>query len=1007
MIGDQNQPDDRMLAEFAAQHFSDEFGAEPFTDRLSAGIFRIWVWAARVLPTLAGWFSVALLVSVVLGGLLDLVVLQGAWFGSPVAGIPAVALMTALGVSTLCLRQGRGIAPAVQRAGLVLAMLAAVISLLLLLDWAIDSIGPAWQGTGDWKFPQGAHLIAVTLLGLGLATLDRDAPRFLWSGFLVPMCGLAVLVTLVVNGYEVRNLVDTEADFGESLIASVSLMALFGGFVFLRCERGLARILLEHGPGPAATRLMVPTALLLVILVGLVDYVTGNLGADTADISSGSTQVTILFVLLTVTYMLSRLLQRYFRESQVAGADLLDRAAILENLLEGVGVVSIETRKLVYNNRRLEILFGYGPGELLELELDALVPGDQSPEESALREASRHRVMDEGSTVDTLRSKRKDGTDIWGRSTAIRTESLRFGPVLVWSFSDVSDEHRRRQEKAEVDRLFRAVFARSPIGLTLGRTDHTFEMVNPAFCEITGYSEGELLARTFDEITHPDDLSEDRRLATEMFGGRIAAFEFEKRYVRKDGRAVWVKLTSAPLPEDSAGNRLALSIVEDVTASRAFNEELVYMADHDELTGLLNRRRLGMELERAVEEQLGLGVAVLLLDLDNFKFINDRYGHHVGDRLIVEAADVLARRLRGAGTLARQGGDEFVVVLTDITADNAVRMAEEFVDLIARGAKIETEGIYARLTVSIGVAHSGPGDGLSDETILQLADIALYEAKDEGRNTVKLFDPDEDTRMQRGVDWTARISTAIEEGGLVAFAQPILGLGYKGDQIFELFVRMRTDDGVLHGPDSFLPVAEQHDLVQGIDAWMVRRAIELLVEQKEQGIRTRLAVNLSGRSLSDRRLLETIAAEIGRAGVDPSLLIFEITETSAIRNVADARSFTETLSELGCGFSLDDFGSGFASFRHLDTIDYDFVKIDGEFVLSMSQDESSRILVKAMIEMTTALGKYTIAEMVEDIETLELLVDLGVDCAQGYLIGRPKDVSEIDFGATIERPTRP
>jgi diguanylate cyclase (GGDEF)-like protein/PAS domain S-box-containing protein len=907
----------------------------------------------------------------------------------------------------LCLRQGRGIAPAVQRTGTVLALLVLAVSALLILDWAIDPIGPLWQGTGSWRFPQGAHLIAVVLLGLGLATIDRDPPRFLWSGLLVPLCSFAVLATLVINGYEVGNLVDSDADIGKSVIASAVLVALLGGFVFLRCERGLARLLLEHGPGPAATRLMVPTAVLLVALVGLVEHVTDSLGAEGSDLSNGSTQMTILFVLLAVTYVLSRLLQRYYQQSQIADADLRDRAAILENLLEGVGVVSLETRKLVYNNRRLEVLLGYGPGEMLALDLDALIPDDESPEEAALRRASRQRVIEEGSTVDTLRSVRKDGSEIWGRSTATRTESLRFGPVVVWSFGDVTEEHRRRQEKAEADKLFRELFDRSPVGLSLVRSDHTFASVNPAFCEITGYSEAELLTMTFDEITHPDDLERDRELSGQMFGGRTAGFELEKRYLRKDGSVVWVKLTSAPLADGSPDNGLALSIVEDVTDSRKLHEELTYLADHDELTGLLNRRRLGMELERVAGDRSESGVAVLLLDLDNFKFINDRFGHHVGDRLIVETADVLARRLRGHDTLARQGGDEFVVVLADVAPEDAVRLGEEFVDLIAKEVMIEAVGIFARLTVSVGVAHSVRGDDLSAETLLQRADIALYEAKDEGRNTVKLYDPDESTSMQRGVDWTASINSAIEDGSFVAFGQPVLGLDYDGDQIYELFVRMETADGILHGPDSFLPIAERHDLIQGIDRWMVGRALELLTEHEERGIRARLAVNLSAKSIGDSRFLRAVTTQISNAGIDTSLLIFEITETSAMRNVDDSCAFAESLSELGCGFALDDFGSGFASFRHLDTIDYDFVKIDGEFVRSMNREESSRILVKAMIEMTRALDKCTIAEMVEDIETLDLLAGLGVDCAQGYLIGRPRDVSEIDFGAPVEFPARP
>lgn len=998
--------DDQVLADLAVRLLAEGRPSGDADDRLAPRLFEAWSWIARHSSTWAGWFALGALVLVAAGHAVGPSAFEGGWLGAPGGRLVPVILLALLGVATLLLREGRGLAPATHRLGVTIAAVSSAVSLLLLVSLAGSFLDLAWAQEGAWREPLPTRLLAVALLGAGLATIDRGAPKYRWTSVLVPLAGVALLLTLVDTGYDVGNLIEKDAGLDGSLLTTATLVGLYAGFVFLRCGRGLAHLLLEHGPGSAAVRLMIPAALVLVLVVGIVEHLTGDPGGSASDFGTGWSQAATLSVLVALTYPLSRQLQSYYHESESAAADLSDRAAILENLFEGVGVIGVHDRRFIFNNRRLEELLGYDEGELVGVSYRKLIPEDETKDEAEVREELRRRLFSEGSSVEETRCLRKDDSVVQGRSASILTDSRRYGPVIVWSFSDLTSEYSALQAKEKADLVFREVFDRSPVGLSMIRADHGFETVNPAFCRITGYSEEELLTMTFDEITHPDDLARDRELSGEMFGGNSTGFIMEKRYIRKDGEVVWVQLSTAPLREDGEGNDMALSIIEDITARRVMTDELSYMADHDVLTGVFNRRRLGHELERTLsdDDAAGRGVALLLLDLDNFKFINDRYGHSVGDQLIVIASEVLSGRLRADDVLARQGGDEFVIMLRGTSVENAMSVARELTEIIARDARIETAEVSAQITASVGIAYAPPGEYTSEDSLLRCADIAMYEAKEEGRNKIKLYDPTEDTNMERGVGWTGRIARAVETDGFVAFAQPILLLDSPEEMSYELFVRMKDEDGTLHPPGVFLPVAERHDLVQGIDRWMFCQAVELLAAHRDAGIRVRLSVNLSGKSLGDPKLLDLIASKVAANGIDPELIVFEITETSAIRNVAQARTFSTAISELGCSFALDDFGSGFASFSYLQAMDFKYVKIDGEFVRGMVEDDSSRFLVKAMIDMAQGLGQRAVAEMVEDRETFDLLRELGVDSVQGYLIGRPEPVGGIDFHQPVAWP---
>ncbi|MDQ3631239.1 MAG: EAL domain-containing protein, partial [Actinomycetota bacterium] len=445
----------------------------------------------------------------------------------------------------------------------------------------------------------------------------------------------------------------------------------------------------------------------------------------------------------------------------------------------------------------------------------------------------------------------------------------------------------------------------------------------------------------------------------------------------------------------------------DVTEQKRSESKLQHLADHDALTGLFNRRRFEEELARGVAHatRYGGGLAALVLDVDNFKYVNDTLGHKAGDELIQSVAGLLNRRLRESDVLARLGGDEFALLLPQIDAEGAARLADSVLEAV-RNHVVILGGRRVSMTVSVGVALLGrAGDGdeaaLTGEQLMVDADLAMYEAKVDGRNRMSIFTAARarDARMRARYTWVDRIRVALEHDGFVLQAQPILDLATDEVSQHELLIRMRDDDGSLIPPAAFLPSAERHDLVQAIDRWVVRAAIGLIAEHERDGNELRLEINLSGKSIGDRELTTLIERELAENPINPASLIFEVTETAAIANMDAAREFADRLAQLGCCLALDDFGTGFGSFYYLKHLPVSYLKIDGEFIKGLAGNETDQLMVQAMVRIAQGLGKATIAEFVGDAPTQRLLREYGVDYAQGYHVGRPADVVELGRGS--------
>ncbi|MCP9489198.1 MAG: EAL domain-containing protein [Solirubrobacteraceae bacterium MAG38_C4-C5] len=544
----------------------------------------------------------------------------------------------------------------------------------------------------------------------------------------------------------------------------------------------------------------------------------------------------------------------------------------------------------------------------------------------------------------------------------------------------LADDSQAAEERSALMGLITATMAEGVCLLDPGAGSILY--ANPALERMLGYGAGELDGRS-----------------VHLLGGLPPDGDWsgEVPCVTRAGTPVWCRANVSTF-EHSEHGTLWVIVLADITERRLHEAELERLVNREPLTGLLNRRRFEEELAAHIDraQRYGAPAALLALDLDNFKSVNDSLGHSAGDQLIVRVADLLRRRLRHGDVVARVGGDEFAVLLPEASAADARRVADALLSTLRCEAGA---GLPRRVTASIGVALVEAHTKASAQDVLMAADIAMYDAKEEGRDQVAVYDHrrTRHTSMEDRLDWAERIRRALDEGRFVLHAQPVLALnGDDEGPRYELLVRMEETDGTLVEPGSFLAIAERFGLVPDIDCLVVRRAIALLAAQQRAGRPDiSLAVNLSARSVVDPRMAAVIERELARTGADPRGLVLEITETAAIDNLEHAQRFAARVGALGCELALDDFGAGFASFASLKHLDFDLVKIDGEFIVDLAGDRTNQLVVRAVADMARELGKRTVAEFVGDERTLAMLREYGIDYAQGYHVGRPVPLEEV------------
>ena len=560
---------------------------------------------------------------------------------------------------------------------------------------------------------------------------------------------------------------------------------------------------------------------------------------------------------------------------------------------------------------------------------------------------------------------------------------------VVGTMQDVTEEAAARSARD----LLSYVVQSTRDAIVTKSHDGTITSWNQGAEQLYGFREEEAVGQPIGLIEPAHRSGEQQKILQTLLSGE-SIDNFETEGVRKDGSVITVSLTVSPVT-DANGRIVSTAIIaRDTTERVRYEERLRQLADHDQLTGLFNRRRFDEQLKRELARagRYAAHSAVLSIDIDNFKGINDSAGHAAGDAVLVQLARVLAHRFRSTDLVARLGGDEFAVLLSAVGVDEARAAAEDLLAEI-RNSPANYGGRPFRISASIGVNAFESDDATAGEVLVN-ADLAMYAAKTSGRDRVVVYTAPEarKARAMAKLSWSQRIQDALDRDRFVLHLQPILELATGQIKHGELLLRMKGERGKLIAPGAFLPAAERFGLIHAIDRWVVARAIQLVGES--MGSIPRVGINLSGESVvGDAELLGMIERELERSSVDPAKLIFEVTETAAIANMPEATEFARGLTDLGCSLALDDFGTGFGSFYYLKHLPVSYVKLDGEFIQNLPRSEVDEHMVKAIVGVSQALGIKTVAESVADAETIGLLQKHQVDYAQGYFVGKPTPLS--------------
>ena len=644
-----------------------------------------------------------------------------------------------------------------------------------------------------------------------------------------------------------------------------------------------------------------------------------------------------------------------------------------------VKMLGYERAEDVYALRGLSVLC-WNPAERAEFECSLQLHGEIRNAECELR-------CRDGSRLVVLESAR-----------VIRDND---GRVIAYEGTMANISERKRAEQAMFAEKERAQVTLQSIGDAVIATDRDgrIDYMNPVAEQLSGWGKEEARGENLGTVLRLlDEVSRDKLenpLVRCLREGQLVHFAEHSVLLNRLGQEIAIQDSAAPIRDRSGEIVGAVVVFRDVTKERRLKRALSYQASHDALTGLINRREFDNRLAEALQSaQQDQGPHTLLyVDLDQFKVVNDTCGHSAGDRLLRDVTGLLQAHVRAADTIARLGGDEFGILVRNCSAEQGANIADNIRQAI-RDYRFTWEQNTTGIGASIGVVEI-TSESQSAAALLSAADIACYAAKDSGRNRVHLYDSNEVSGRHREMYWVSRVTRAVDEGRLELYYQQITPTSDASPALpvfCELLVRLRDDGGKLVLPGEFIPAAERYNMVAAIDRWVMQRAVQVLREHASgEEAPFLFALNLSGMSIGDRGFLEfalslTEDRRIARG------LCFEITETAVITSMSEAVYFMRELKERGCRFALDDFGSVLSSFHYLKNLPVDFLKIDGQFISSVTTDAVDRSMVEAISHVGRTLGIATIAEKVESAAVFAELKRLGVQFAQGYYISKPAPI---------------